>query len=583
MSRRAKRRLGRALTYLALAGFAIIYIYPFLLAIGSAFKTNSDVAAHPLTPIPEHWVTAAFSELGQQDFPRWLANSVIVAVFVTLGRVLFDSMAGYALARLRFRGRGAVFSAIIAVMAVPGVVLLIPTFLVLKQLNLFNTYPGMILPLITDAAGVFIMRQFFLSVHPSVEEAARIDGAGIFRTYWSVVLPMARPQLMTLTILSFQGSWNNFSTILVAHESPSLDTLTTGVGRLVSGQLGTFTQYPLELAAAMAMTVPVAIVFFVFQRYIMRTGEGAIKELPVALGDDVPDVGAVNGQGTEDDGEDLDRERDVELAVRDCQVVLHDPGCALADHWRQGPPGQVMFRVHFAGGDGVPGLVHRPADEVELDRVAGRSVDPVDHQAGRDPDDRRLPREPCHVGTQPGEQVREVHRIVHRVVREQAVPHVGQRVVDQPDAGQHERERDHHDDQRGQRHVPARGAAVVLAPVGQQGPDEQGAEQCFVHVPEVVPVGRPAAEAEQVVPVILQVEELVVADVPVQLHEQVIERGNDEHAGVGGDEEPDELLEPAQVNMVTIYPDAPRRRQLPGGRCHRPPLALSPSTPYAGP
>jgi multiple sugar transport system permease protein len=113
-------------------------------------------------------------------------------------------------------------------------------------------------------------------VHPSIEEAARIDGAGIFRTYWPVVLPMARPALVTLTILSFQGSWNNFSDVLVAHQSPSPDTLTTGIGRLVSGQLGAGTQYPLQLAAAIAMTV--AVLFFVFQKYIMRTGQGAVKE-----------------------------------------------------------------------------------------------------------------------------------------------------------------------------------------------------------------------------------------------------------------------------------------------------------------
>jgi multiple sugar transport system permease protein len=275
---RQRRLIGRILLYLALVFFAVLYIYPFLLDIGTAFKTEADAAGHPLNPFPQHWVLTAFRELEQEDFLRWLANSVVVTVFVTLGRVLFDSMAGYALARLRFRGRGGLFAAIIAVMAVPGVVLLIPTFLVLKELNLFNSYPGIILPLMTDAAGVFIMRQFFLSVHPSIEEAAKIDGAGIFRTFWSVVLPMARPQLMTLTILSFQGSWNNFSTVLVAHESPSLDTLTTGVGRLVSGQLGAGSQYPLQLAAALAMTIPVAIVFFVFQKYILRTGEGAVKE-----------------------------------------------------------------------------------------------------------------------------------------------------------------------------------------------------------------------------------------------------------------------------------------------------------------
>ena len=276
--RNRTRLAGRALLYLALLIYAFVYIYPFLLAVGTSFKTDPDATAHPLNPIPQQWVLTAFSELGQEDFVRWLANSVIVAVFVTAGRVLFDSMAGYALARLRFRGRGMAFAGVIAVMAVPPVVLLIPKFLVLKQLGLYDSYPGLILPLMTDAAGVFIMRQFFLSVHPSIEEAAKIDGAGIFRTYWSVVLPMARPALITLTILAFQGSWNNFSDVLVAHQSPSLDTLTTGVGRLVSGQLGAETQYPLQLAGAIAMTIPVAVLFFVFQKYIMRTGEGAVKE-----------------------------------------------------------------------------------------------------------------------------------------------------------------------------------------------------------------------------------------------------------------------------------------------------------------
>lgn len=264
--------------YLTLAVFAFLYIYPFLLELGTAFKTETDAVGNPTNPLPHNWVVSAFSQLGNQDFPRWFTNSVIVAVFVTLGRILFDSMAGYALARLRFRGRGAVFAAIIAVMAVPGVVLLIPKFLVIRTLGIYDTYPGLIIPLLADATGVFIMKQFFESVPASIEEAAKIDGAGVFRIFWSVSLPMARPALMALTILSFQGSWNDFSDILIAHENPSLDTLTTGVGRLVSGQLGAATEYPLKLAAAVAMTVPVAIVFFVFQKHIMRTGQGALKE-----------------------------------------------------------------------------------------------------------------------------------------------------------------------------------------------------------------------------------------------------------------------------------------------------------------
>lgn len=268
----------RALTYLVLIALAVVYIYPFLIELGTAFKTSPDATSHAVNPVPSNWVVGAFVQLRNAGFPRWFENSVILAVSVTAGRLLFDSMAGYALARIPFRGRRLVFAAFVAVLAVPSVVLLIPKFLVFRELNIYNSYSGLILPLLTDATGVFIMKEFFEAIPESVEEAARIDGAGVFRIYWSIVLPMARPALMTLAILSFQGSWNDFSDILVAQQSPSLDTLTTGVGRLVSGQLGAGNQYPLQMAAALVMTVPVAVVFFTFQKYIVRTGEGATKE-----------------------------------------------------------------------------------------------------------------------------------------------------------------------------------------------------------------------------------------------------------------------------------------------------------------
>ncbi|MFC4504938.1 MULTISPECIES: carbohydrate ABC transporter permease [Streptomyces] len=198
--------LTRALGYTALVAIALLYIYPFLIQLATSFKTDADATSHPLSLWPQHFTTAAFGRLAEADYPRWFANSVVVSLFVTAGRVFFDSLAGYALARLRFRGRGALFAAVIAVMAVPGVVLLIPKFLVLNQLGMYDSYSGMIVPLLADAAGVFIMKQFFESIPVSVEEAARIDGAGTFRTFWSIVLPMARPALITLTILSFQGS-----------------------------------------------------------------------------------------------------------------------------------------------------------------------------------------------------------------------------------------------------------------------------------------------------------------------------------------------------------------------------------------
>jgi len=265
-------------TYVALVVASTIYVYPFLIQLGTSFKTDEDATAHPLNPLPQTWTTNAFHELAQVDFPRWFLNSVVVAVLVTVGRVFFDSLAGYALARLHFRGRSALFGAIVAVMAVPSVVLLIPKFLVLNQLGIYNTYTGMIVPLVTDAAGVFIMKQFFESIPPSVEEAAHIDGAGPFRTFWSVTLPMSRPALITLTILSFQGSWNELAHFVVSRDKPSLNTLTSGVATLVSGTLGKGNEFPLKLAAALLMTIPVAVLFFIFQRYIMRSAEGAVKE-----------------------------------------------------------------------------------------------------------------------------------------------------------------------------------------------------------------------------------------------------------------------------------------------------------------
>jgi multiple sugar transport system permease protein len=281
---RPGRREPRALVtafvgYAILIFFSLVFIYPFIIQIATSFKTDANATRQPLSPVPDPLTTAGFERIfSGTDFPIWLGNSMLVTVIITIGRVFLDSLAGYALARLQFGGRRAIFAAVVAVMAVPGVVLLIPKFLVLNQLSIYNTYTALILPIIVDAAGVFIMKQFFESIPVSVEEAARIDGAGVFRTFWAVVLPMARPALITLTILSFQGSWNEFPHTLVAVQDPSLFTLPRGLADLVSGSLGAGTQYPLKLGAALLATIPVAIIFVIFQRYFVRdAAEGAEK------------------------------------------------------------------------------------------------------------------------------------------------------------------------------------------------------------------------------------------------------------------------------------------------------------------
>ncbi|MFC3505118.1 carbohydrate ABC transporter permease [Micromonospora krabiensis] len=277
--RGARTLVSRFLGYATLVFFALVFLYPFVIQLGNSLKTEPDAAANPLSPFPDPLSLAGFERIfAGTNFPLWLGNSLLVTVLVTVGRVFFDSLAGYALARLRFRGRSGLFAAVIAVMAVPGVVLLIPKFLVLNQLGIYNSYAGLIVPLLADAAGVFIMKQFFESIPVSVEEAARIDGASIFRTFWSVVLPMAKPALITLTILSFQGSWNEFPHSLVSVQDPDLFTLPRGLADLVSGSLGKGSEYPLKLGAALLATIPVAIIFVIFQRYFVRdANDGADK------------------------------------------------------------------------------------------------------------------------------------------------------------------------------------------------------------------------------------------------------------------------------------------------------------------
>lgn len=270
--------LGTSVMYALLIALAVVYIMPFLIQVSTSFKTDADAATNPISLVPTTWTTAAYTKLFlNSDFPVWFKNSVIVTICVTVGRVFFDSLAGYALARLNFRGRGVIFAGLVVVMSVPMVVLLIPKFLVINQLNIYDTYAGMILPLLVDAGGVFIMKNFFESIPLSVEEQARVDGAGSFRIFWSIVLPMARPALITIIIMSFQGSWNELSHFIVSSQSAALTTLTKGVASLASGQLSAGTQYPIKLAAALIMTIPVAVLFFIFQRRIMNTSQGAVK------------------------------------------------------------------------------------------------------------------------------------------------------------------------------------------------------------------------------------------------------------------------------------------------------------------
>ncbi|MHB1510110.1 MAG: carbohydrate ABC transporter permease [Acidimicrobiales bacterium] len=275
----------RVVAYVMLVIFALLYLAPFALEIANSFKTDADASVNGLSLVPHPPTVSAWDQIfgisntGITDVPRWLFNSALVSTLITVASVFLASLAGYALARLEFRGRRLVFGLVIATLAVPSVVLLIPRFLMLKEMGLFNTYPGMILPICVSATGIFMMRQFFLQVPVALEEAARIDGAGVFTTWWRVVLPVVRPGLITLTIISFQGAWNEFAFFEVATISPKYFTLTTGLANIVGGGLSAGNQFPLKLGASLLTTIPIAVLFFVFQRYLVRGRlEGSLKQ-----------------------------------------------------------------------------------------------------------------------------------------------------------------------------------------------------------------------------------------------------------------------------------------------------------------
>ena len=260
----------KVLSYGILFLLALTFIYPFLLAIATSFKSLPEINQFPVSLIPKEISLEGYRRLLNFNVPRWTINSGLVAVSVTLGNLLFASLGGYALARIRFPGSRAVFLGILGTMMIPGIVLLIPMFIVLKALGFVDTYAGLIVPKLITAFSIFLMEQFFESVPRELEEAARIDGATPLQIFFRVVLPTAKPALVALTIFSFQGAWNDFMhPLIVITVNQSLFTLPLGLA-LLRGGMGQNLQWNSLMAGSMLTTLPMAIIFFVFQRYFIE-------------------------------------------------------------------------------------------------------------------------------------------------------------------------------------------------------------------------------------------------------------------------------------------------------------------------
>jgi multiple sugar transport system permease protein len=266
----AASSLRRTLLFGALGLLTLLFVSPLIYMISTAFKTTGDAASPQPQWIPPDPTVGAFtSVLGNDATPvvRWLLNSVLAAGLQTLLIVVTASMAAYAFARLEFPGKRVLFAIVLATLFVPPVILLIPNYLITSELGWLDTLAAVVVPGAAGAFGVFFLRQFFQSLPRELEEAAYLDGAGRFRTFVSIVLPLSRPALVTLAILSFLTNWNDFLWPVYVLFSPENQTLPAGLSTL---QNANAVRYDLLMAGAVIASVPVLLLYLAAQRYVVE-------------------------------------------------------------------------------------------------------------------------------------------------------------------------------------------------------------------------------------------------------------------------------------------------------------------------
>jgi multiple sugar transport system permease protein len=265
--RRTRQALGR---YIPLTVLGLLFVSPLLFMLVTSFKTRQESSAVPPTWIPrEPTVQAYDTVLNASGTPvlQWFVNSMIAATANALLVVVTAALAAYPLARMEFRGKRVVFALIVATLFVPPVILVIPNYLIVGQLRWLDTLVAVIVPTAAGAFGVFFLRQFFLSLPRELEEAARLDGANLLQIFSRVVLPLSKPALVTLAVLSFLTNWNDFLWPVYVLFSPESQTLPAGLSTLQSANN---VRYDLLMAGAVVASVPVLLLYVFAQRFIIE-------------------------------------------------------------------------------------------------------------------------------------------------------------------------------------------------------------------------------------------------------------------------------------------------------------------------
>lgn len=268
---RMQKTVGRVTLYILLVLIALMIIIPMLWMLSTSFKIKSQLFSRQIYWIPRVITLENYTKiLNNPSTPiaLWFRNSVIVAILTTAAKLAFDSLAGYAYARLKFPGRDQIFGLLLATLFLPGVMFLVPNFVTVARLGMLNKFSGAIIPALASVFGVYFMRQFFLSIPKELEEAAAIDGANIFQIFFRVVLPLAKPALATLAVIEFLASWNDFLWALLVLKDRAVQTLQPGLRTLQ----GAYTsEYGLMMAGAVIVALPVLILYAFLQRYVVES------------------------------------------------------------------------------------------------------------------------------------------------------------------------------------------------------------------------------------------------------------------------------------------------------------------------
>jgi len=265
---------GTVIWYALFAAMLVFTLGPIVWMLSTSFKPEAQIATTSIEWIPRtvtlenyRYVFDRFAIL------RWTLNSFVVATAATLVVLLLDSLAGYALARMEFLGRGAIFGLILSMLFVPMQITVVPLFLLFSEFSLTDHYLALILPVGANVTGVFLMRQFFLGIPYELEDAARVDGASTLRIWWSVVLPLARPALTAVAIITFLSAWNSFFWPLIVTRTDASRTLPVGIAQFMSlrpGQSMSAQAYGPSMAGAVVAALPPILVFYALQRYFIQ-------------------------------------------------------------------------------------------------------------------------------------------------------------------------------------------------------------------------------------------------------------------------------------------------------------------------